>query len=128
MSDIVDVYPFSTQDGKAIPLDILKPAWLFLHGFSPDASTSLTLSDANLIGVFISSESVIISFDAALDSPLVAGMSLPKALYVPKGVIVTSVIPSQQLHARAVDTAGTLYIQLIEKWAGLALAKQYVRK
>ena len=128
MSDLNEVYPFATQDGKAIPLDILKPSWLFLHGFTVDGNSSLTLPASDLVSVFISSEAVIVSFEDVLDSAIVAGMQLPKALYVPKGVIVTCAIPSQQLHARGVAEAGTLYIQIIEKWAGLALAKQYVRK
>lgn len=125
MSDL-EIYPFSTQDGKAIPLDILKPSHLFHIPFTT-TSSSVELPENVQVAMFMASVSAIISFGAAVSF---AGGSWNQvdSLYVPKDIIVSSTIKDRTLHIRGVAEPGSLWVQIIEKWAGLALTKQYSRK
>ena len=122
-----ELYPFATQDGQSIPLDILKPNGLLIIPFTTASAKSITLPDTAPVAMFISSEACIISFDADISSVPVDTF-LSKVLIVPFGSIVSSYIPSLPIQVRGLDSDGTLYIQLIEQWAGLALAAQFRRK
>lgn len=122
-----EIYPFATVDGKAIPLDILKPTYLSITQFTAEASTEINLPVNAVVGMFISNKAVVISFEAPL-AAIGTEPILSKTLIVPENVIVSSSILANKLHIRGIAEAGTLYIQLIEKWAGLALDKQFTRK
>lgn len=122
-----EIYPFSTPDGKAIPLDILKPSYLGIYAFPADASVSFTLPEESQVAMFISTVPAIVSFSAALDA-FSSGQLLANTLIIPEKSIVASSILNPTFHVRGIAEAGTLYIQIIEKWAGLALIKQYSRK
>ena len=125
MSDL-EIYPFSTQDGKAIPLDILKPSHLFHISFTT-TSSSITLPEGAQVAMFMATVGAIVSFGAAVSF---AGGSWNQAnsLYVPKDIIVSSTVKDSTIHVRGVEGSGSLWVQIIEKWAGLALTKQYSRK
>ena len=120
-------YPFATQDGKAIPLDILKPLGLLILPFTTDAVASISLPESSAVAMMIASEACLISFDHSLVT-VPTNEFLSKVLLVPYNNVVSCSIPSLDIKVRGVDANGTLYVQLIEKWAGLALARQYQRK
>ena len=127
MTAISEIYPYATQDGKAIPLDILKPSYLLALPFTADASASIALPAGAQVGMLISDVAAVVSFHAALTS-LSGSYTLEKALIIPEKAIVSTVLLASPLYVRGVAESGTLYIQIIEKWAGLALDKQYIRK
>ena len=127
MPPLSAVYPFATQDGQAIPLDILKPNGLLVVPFTAASAKSITLPASAVVGMFISSEACFVSFEHDI-SAITIDIFLPKVLLVPFGSTVSSSIPAQEIQVKGADKDGTLYIQLIEQWAGLALAHQYSRK
>jgi hypothetical protein len=123
-----DLYPFATQDGKAIPLDIIRPAGLIIQEFTSNSNTALNSTEELDVAVFMASKPCTVSFDTEIPYPAVNGTFYPGALIVPAGVIVTVKCPSSSLFVRGLSEGGTLYIQAIERWAGLALSVQLQRK
>lgn len=121
-----DIYPFATQDGKAIPLDILKPSYLF-HVALTAESTPISLPEGAVVAMFLADQAALVSFGEPV-SAVTSAWSQEHCLYIPKDGIVSSALISTSVHVKAVGTLGSLWIQIIEQWAGLALAKQYVRK
>jgi len=129
MSVPANLYPFSTQDGKVIPLDIIRPSALVK--LSPTASIAgpLAIDISYSIGVFMSDVDCLVRFGSTISLPLGAGTIYTNVLLVPANTLTVSVIPASPLYyATAGEVAGTLWIQLIAKWAGLGLEKQFVRK
>lgn len=122
-----ELYPFATQDGKAIPLDILKPQGLLILPFTTDAVASISLPAGSTVAMLIASEACLVSFDHSL-ATVPTNEFLSEVLLVPYNNVVSCSIPSLDIKIRGVDNPGTLYVQLIEKWAGLALDRQYQRK
>ena len=127
MSTPSEVYPFATQDGKAIPLDILKPSSLVFYAFTDVAKTDIVIPTTSQVAIFLASEACLLSFEGSLIA-LTSGIEYTKTLLIPKDVIVASVIQGTFAQIRGLTASGTLYVQLIEKWAGLALDKQFTRK
>lgn len=127
MSTPSEVYPFATQDGKAIPLDILKPSSFVYFSFVSAAKTDIVIPQTSSVAIFLASETCLVSFEASLVG-ITAGVEYTKTLLVPKDVIVASVIQGLTAQVRGLTASGSLYVQLIEKWAGLSLEKQYGRK
>jgi hypothetical protein len=121
------VYPFSTQDGKAIPLDIINPAGVIYQVFTNTASSLITIPGNYTVGTFKADADSIISFGADLGA-LVANTLHANTIFLPANVIVTSVIVPGSAYVRGLTASGTVYLQLIQKWAGLSLTTQLVRK
>lgn len=121
------IYPFATQDGQAIPLDIISPAGLIRKSFISAASSVVVLPEGYSVGVFYSSTDVLVSFGAD-HVTLADGAVSTDTMLVPAGTLVTAAFNSGNAYVKGLASSGDLYIQLIEKWAGLALNTQYVRK
>lgn len=127
MTSPSEIYPFATQDGKAIPLDILKPAALSFFDFTSAAKADITISQESSVVMLLATEVCILSFNSALTA-LTAGAEYLNAVLVPKNIIVSCLLPGYSAQVRGVTASGVLYIQSIEKWSGLALDKQFQRK
>jgi len=129
MTDTVpsEVYPFATQDGKAIPLDIIKPSGIITKTFTL-AAASFTIPAGYKVGTFLATVGCLVRFGATLPNPLVDATLYEDTLLVPNDTIVTSSILSTTVYVKGLAESGTLYVQLIEKWIGLALDKQFTRK
>lgn len=122
------VYPFATQDGKAIPFDILKPSSLIIRSFTSAAVETLTLATDVQVANFLATQDCLVSFEDSLAVITVTGTVYPKTLIVPAGIVVASVCASTNVYVRGLSASGNLFIQTVEKWSGLALEKQYGRK
>jgi hypothetical protein len=122
-----EIYPFSTQDGKAIPLDIIKPAFLIKKSFST-TSSSFTIAEGMRVATVMATAGCLLRFEE--DIPvLVDGIAYASTALIPPNTIVTIALKSGLAYVQSLTSeAGTLYIQVIEKWAGLALDNQYIRK
>lgn len=126
MSTPVGVYPFSTQDGKAIPLDIVNPAGLIFKSFVAGSGASFTIPAGKTVGVFFCNADAIISFGADMVS-MAENTVHSKALLVPANTTLTTAFEAGTAYVRGISGSGIMYLQLIEKWAGLGLPTQYVR-
>lgn len=122
-----DLYPFATQDGQAIPLDIINPAGLVFQDFILGASTEFTIPAGYEVGTFFATKDCIVSFGADLVS-FDANTMHTNTLLLPAGVVVTAAFIAGPAYVRGIAEVGTVYMQLIEKWAGLGLPQQFVRK
>lgn len=124
------IYPFSTQDGKAIPLDIIKPKGLISCAYTNGVVAHCVIPPDGSVGVLTSSFPCILRFGAVdMPVPPVDGVYYPDAVYIPAGGIITvALTPGPVSVVGAATKSGVLYIQLIEQWAGLGLPTQYGRK
>lgn len=128
MSTPIGVYPFATQDGKAIPLDIIKAKSVIMQSFIAGAGTAITIPATATVGVLISDKACLLRFGTTLPASLIANTEYADTVLVPSGSIVVVAMTPGTAYVRGLSEAGTIYIQLIEKWAGLALNTQYQRK
>lgn len=120
-------YPFSTQDGKAIPLDILKTRGLLISTFDAVSDSLITIPEGSEIAVLFSSTDCLFSIGSALGS-LPADNSLKeKTFYIPASHAVTIVLEQGSSYVRGMGT-GVLYVQLIERWVGMGLDTNYIRR
>ena len=117
-------YPLSTPDGLSIPLDVIKPHSIVLLNFTTmTASAVVAIPDGIEIASLYSTEDCVIQFGGTAAVPA-NGVNTPNALVLTKDVITVIAPPLVTLTAIGLSTAGSLRIQFIEKWAGLALVKQ----
>lgn len=117
-------YPLSTPDGVAIPLDIMKP-----HSFIRKAFSALTPTVAISVpnGVEImsitTSEDVLICFGAEAVIP-VDGVNYPNTVLVEASSRICIAPRAATFTMLGLQEAGIANLQFVDKWAGLALAKQ----
>lgn len=121
------LYPFSTEDGKTIPLDIIRPVGLMqvnvpVAGF---AASAIIPADWALAS-FYSKEGCIVQLGTAtLNGALTPGMVYPDALVVPpRCLVVSTLLPGECRIISLEGDTGTVFIQRIQKWAGIALRRQ----
>lgn len=124
MAIINEQYPLTTQDGVAIPLDIIKPSGLIFQALTSSAWTSITIPLKTDLVMLKASEDCILDMTGLAAIAFVEGAYNAKALYLPKGFVVAVAIDPGVIKARAVSTATVLYIQGIYKWAALSLPRQ----
>lgn len=120
------LYPSSTDDGKAIPLDVMSPReLLFVPLVANDESLVTIPANYNVVSIY-STIDAIIDFDNGLAYPPVAG-ELDNALFLPAGTIMTVQLPNQgavRVVPVVADEVGYCTIQHIQKWAALGLQRQ----
>lgn|SRR5574337_114699 len=121
------VYPFATQDGKSIPLDIIRPSGLIFRDFIAGTPLPITIPEGYPVAAIISDSACLIKFAGNIGT-LIANTLYADLLLVPAGTIIISSVVAGNGAVQGLSAAGTVYIQLIEKWAGLALDKQFTRK
>jgi hypothetical protein len=116
------LYPFSTEDSKAIPLDIIRPIAVIKVAFGV-TTTSVTIPVGWQLASFYSPVGCFIQFAASsMPASLVSGTSYNDVLFVPPNCVVTSTVLEGVATIVPYNAiAGTLVIQHIQKWAGLAL-------
>lgn len=122
------VYPFATQSGEAIPLDIINPEGLIIQAFTAVANTPVAAITGLDIAMFIASQGCIVQFGAEIPIPAVDGTKYDDAIVIPAGVVVSVQCPAESFYVRGLSESGTLYVQMVRRWAGLALPKQFSRK
>lgn len=120
------LYPFSTEDSKAIPLDVIRPLSLIKKSIPAAGTVVLTIPVDWKLATFYSPEGCFIEFvTATIPNPPVDNTPYPTTLLVPPNCVVTSTVIAGA--ARVVSLSGVLgYVvaQQIQKWAGLALSRQ----
>lgn len=124
MSLINEQYPLTTQDGKAIPLDIIKPSGLIFQDVTALAWSSLTIPSGMDLAMFRATEDIFVDLNGVQTIPLPVATFHNSVLLVPKGFVVASTINAGTLRAIGVSKAGRIYIQGIQKWAALSFPRQ----
>lgn len=122
----VGIYPFSTQDGKVIPLDIIKGQAVIPQPYLPASDSMFSIPAWAGVGVLMSDTGCLVRFGAAI--AVEAGVPISDCIVVPAGGIITTVLTPGEVHVQGLTKGGTLYVQLIEQWAAIGLPTQYGRK
>lgn len=122
-----DNYPFATKDGKVIPLDIIRPKSLITKSFVVGANSTITIAGTEAVAVVFATEDCILYLGTA-PTGIVDGAEVASALFVPKRTAVVTTLSAGQVDAVGIFSDGVVVIQLIEKWAGLALDIAYTRR
>lgn len=117
-------YPLSTSDGTAIPLEIMKPHSFVQKSFLQASATAAqpVPTGVEIMSITVS-EDVILRFGAAAVA-LADGVNYPDTVLVKAGTRVCIAPKADTFTLKGFTANGLAYIQYIEKWAGLALAKQ----
>ena len=126
-ADIRDqLYPFSTEDNKSIPLDIIRPLSIIRKALaSAVLSTIVIPASWKLASFFCPAGCYVQFFTETLPTPLVDGTEYVNTLFVPPNCIVTSTVLAGNAKILMLGT-GTSYlvVQNIQKWAGLSLNRK----
>jgi hypothetical protein len=122
-----DNYPFSTSDGKVIPLDIIKPKGALFHSFTTALSYVEVPVAISSVAILIATEDCFVVFG---DPPasILGDIFYDKMIYIPKGNAVATTLEDSAINVKAISTSGILYVQLIEKWAGLSLDTSFYKR
>ena len=124
-----DLYPLSTIDGKEVPLEVIKPIGIMIASFSSSPSSPVAIPDASkLIGISSTEDCFVLFANATISVPA-NNTYVSGVLFVPADTIIT-VIPSAAYYSvvSASSNNGTLTLQFLETWHGLALPTQFVRR
>lgn len=122
-----DNYPFSTRDGKVIPLDILRSKYYLYQDFTAGASAPITLPVGTTVVAMYADEDCVIVPESTADIVFAANTPLTKAIMLPRKHVVIAAIPEGAARVRGLTLAGRIHIQVIEQWVGLGLDIQYKR-
>lgn len=125
MSATSQLYPFATEDGKSIPLEVIRPLGAFVLSV-PDEAT-FTTGPYELVSIRSTKDAILV-FNSA--TSIVEGVELADALVLPAETIITAAIPIDTPSKIKLmeDGPAKLYIQYIQKWAGLGFQRQLVRR
>lgn len=117
-----EIYPYSTQNGIPIPLEIIKPLGVVTGAFTSGFS-ALTLPASCALCSILASEDMIIDFTNSMTT-VVAGTFYTNVLYAPKGIIVIASIPTGTVKIKGLTLGGSFVIQALQKWSALSLPRQ----
>lgn len=119
------LYPFSTEDGKSIPLEVIRPLGVFVLPVTTGGHAIALDSSFDLVSV-LSTVPIIWTFNG---DTIAENVIIPDALFVPADTIMTVDLPSGAAHhVKSLNGSGYVYIQGIQKWAGLGLNRQINRR
>lgn len=122
MSTEDELYPFSTQNGDSIPLDIIKPRALQYFTFTTTFATVVLSNKLNLAMVWASEDCILDLVNSA--NALTSGTERDNWLFIPKAAVVACVLPTATVRVRGLSASGSLMVQGIHKWSILALPRQ----
>lgn len=127
-ADHPQLYPFSTADSESIPLEIIRPTGVITVKFTSGGEVPISFGDTMQLAAFYSPEGCFLQFGDTLIAPVLSGAHYEDTLFVPPGVIITSVIVKKSARAISYIGGGSLIVQGIYKWASLALPIQQQRR
>ena len=127
MADPNARYPLATADGIPVPNETIRPRGFYSIAVSGTASTLLTLTGNYKTVTLCSTVDCIVRFGATASVPADRTL-LSDAMFLPKNVVVTVSPGTMSISAIATSTGGSLYVTVIESWAGLGLEYQFSRR
>lgn len=134
MADIPKRYPMSTQDGQAIPLDILRPHSLLSLTIATGISSAAIQIPTNVEVFSLLSEcDAILQFGASnvVATDLTTGVLKNDAIYIPKDMVIFLSPPIDVTHFAIIPRltqSGVAIIQFLESWNSLSTKPQHQRR
>ena len=133
MADIKGRYPFSTADGQAIPLDIIRPNSFIQLDIDDTVPTGpQDCPETVEVMAVVATEDCYIQFAAtgATAAAIASGDVIADAAFIPGGVI-TMICPPIGMKSYSIlslGATGYARVQYLEQWSGLALSSQQTRR
>jgi len=120
------LYPFSTEDNKSIPLDIIKPLSIIVLDVSAGALSTFVVPADWKVATFFCEKGCVVEFATAnIPATPVSGVEYPTALFVPPNCVVTATVIEGTASVGVLGSGvSKLVIQQVQKWAGMALRRQ----
>ena len=124
-----EIYPLATQNGQAIPLDIVKPVKMTKLAVASDSLASITFASDHEIAFLYSDVDVVLSFTGeSFTLPLANGTEYNDAIFVPAYTLMTVEVLAGAGKAVSLAGSGYLIIQFVEKWAALAIPNRAISR
>lgn len=121
---IKGLYPLSTQDGKAIPLDVVKPSTLVKADFVAATPLSVTIpADTAICYLFATKACVLRMAAVALPAVLVSGTEYANAIFIPENMPMTLLLEAGEAYVLG-EESGSIYISAVEQWGALLQQRQ----
>jgi len=129
----LNIYPFTTKDGKVIPLDIVRSKGIIKQTFTASSSREIAIPEGfDVALLYANQDCIFVNNDGTLAPPAYAGLVdnvlSPLAVFIPKGHAITVSVNPGIARVRGLTTNGFIIVQLIEKWAGLDLPITYIKR
>lgn len=122
MTQEAGVYPFSTADGKSIPVEVARVLNFKQQAFATGVSTALKdLPLGSKLFVFYSTEDCLLRFGTTVPNPPADDTSYSEMMILPKQVFTLLTTESTQFGTRGISANGNIYVWTIEKWSYLTL-------
>lgn len=140
MADVDALYPFATNDGKAIPLDVIRPYGVVRKSFTNDtATTALDIPATIQVIAMLSNKDCLVQFatSSAAATAFSDGVLKVDAVFIPADILTVLVPPVDKRSYSIIgaftpidgdDLEGQLVIQMLQKWAGLSALAQIPRR
>ena len=122
-----ELYSLSTEEGKAIPLDVIRPLSLIITSWGTGGSAVVTIPATWKIATFFCEKGCYVQFAAANATTLaVENFEHTDTLFVPPNTIVASTVVAgiAKIVGYSATVGSKIVIQQIQKWSGLALKRQ----
>ena len=130
MSDVAQIYPFSSEKGDAIPLDIMEPLASIAVQLAVNAAASLTIPSTYKLVAIYSAIDLFVDFTDAQTYPVTLNTSVNQMLFVPAQSVMTIKLPDTgavKLIPANANEGGLVVFTDIRKWAAIALERQLTR-
>lgn len=114
------IYPLSTQDGKDIPLDIIKPLSLLFYDLVSNVVKVINVPIAVKLAYIYSRVDCLVRFNVvALPYPMLQDTIYSDTIFIPSATPV-SVVVNPGAGSILPLASGKIYISFVEQWASLS--------
>ena len=124
---VKQLYPLATQDGKPIPLDVVKAVGLIVVDLTTTFQAIVLDSKYSLAVVYSEVGTLLDLANGAVTVP-VSGTDYPDWQFIPAGFAVACILPVGTIRVASVSGTGKLCIQGVQQWQVLALPRQATAK
>lgn len=120
------IYPFSTRDAEAIPLDIVDPISIVKKALIASGASSFTIPADYALGHIYSDVDCFLQFALnTIPTPVADNTPYANTLFIPASTIITvKLTPGTAKVIVPGSVAGFIVVQAIRKWNSLALQQQ----
>jgi hypothetical protein len=119
------LYPLSTQDGKAIPLDVVKPASMVSYNFAANTAGAIVIpASYGLCYVFATQNCILRLSATALPAGLVSGTEYQDTFFIPANTLMTIFLTGGAAQLLGGAYAGSLNICSVEQWGAFLQSRQ----
>lgn len=116
-------YPLATQDGQAVPLEIVKAANFLFAVLVANVNKPVTIPAGLVTAYVLSTVNCVLKNASAAFTALAADTNYPDAMFIPSDHLTTLQLTPGVINIWPL-ASGTIYITGIEQWAALSQALQ----